>query len=64
MDSAVEAHGAVPDAHHEAKHDEHPSDARYWKIAFFLAAVTGAEVVLTYLHIGKAFIPDLTFELQ
>ncbi len=59
MDSAVDTHGSSHDDAHGAHRDEHPSDARYWRIALILAGVTGAEVVLTYLHIGKAFIPVL-----
>ena len=61
MDSAVDTHGSAQsgDGAHGAQHDEHPSDARYWKIAFALAFITALEVLLTYLHIGKLFIPVL-----
>jgi len=49
------------DSHIEAGHDaEHAhSDKRYWGIALVLALFTAAEVILTYLHIGKLFIPVL-----
>ncbi len=42
------------DVHHESgggEHVEHPSDARYVKIALFLAVVTAVEVALSYWEI-------------
>jgi cytochrome c oxidase subunit 4 len=53
MDTAVEH-----DTTGHAAHAEH-SDLFYVKIAIFLAAVTGAEVVLSYAHIGALFLPIL-----
>jgi cytochrome c oxidase subunit IV len=53
--TAVEHHEA---AHGDAAHEEH-SDLYYAKIALFLAAVTGAEVILTYLDVGPLFLPIL-----
>ena len=40
-------------AHHEV------SDLRYVQIALFLAFLTALEVTLTYVHIGKLFLPVL-----
>ena len=56
MDTAVEAHEAD---HPETHYEEHHTDLYYVKIAIFLAAVTGAEVVLSYSHIGALFLPVL-----
>ena len=53
MDTAVEH-----DTTGHAAHAEH-SDLFYIKIAIFLAVVTGAEVVLSYSHIGALFLPIL-----
>ncbi len=53
MDTAVEH-----DTAGHAPHAEH-SDLFYIKIAIFLAVVTGAEVVLSYSHIGALFLPIL-----
>lgn len=43
---------------HEA---EHLSDKRYIAIAAILAAITGAEVLASYLDLGPVFIPLLLF---
>lgn len=32
-----------------AEHDTHPTPGQYWKIAAFLAAVTGIEVTMYYI---------------
>jgi caa(3)-type oxidase subunit IV len=43
-----------------AAHGGHEtSDLRYVQIAIFLAVLTGLEVTLTYVHIGKLFLPVL-----
>ena len=56
MDTAVEPHEGD---HVEAHYEEHHADLYYVKIAIFLAAVTGAEVILSYSHIGALFLPLL-----
>ncbi len=48
----------APDEHGHADHVDHP-DSFYVKIAILLAAVTGAEVALTYMDIGPLFLPIL-----
>jgi caa(3)-type oxidase subunit IV len=56
MDTAVDTHAAGSgDDHAHADH----GDARYWRIAGALAIITGLEVWLSYLHIGKAYVPVL-----
>jgi cytochrome c oxidase subunit 4 len=59
MDTAVDTHAAGPGDGHA--HEEHASDARYWKIAGALAIITGLEVLLSYQAktFGKAFLPIL-----
>lgn len=41
------------------EHHDHPSDMRYIGIALILAAVTAAEVVVSYVDLGWAFLPLL-----
>jgi cytochrome c oxidase subunit 4 len=56
------AHDPVP---HGAEHGDHGaahvdhSDWFYGKIAIILAVITGAEVSISYMDIGKAFMPIL-----
>jgi cytochrome c oxidase subunit 4 len=51
----TEAHG------HEHDHDEHdhPSDGKYIQIALILGVITAVEVALSYIDVGKAFVPAL-----
>ncbi len=51
---ADQDHAAAGDDEHEG----HP-DIFYVKIAVLLAAVTGAEVALTYMDVGALFLPLL-----
>ena len=51
-------HAADHDDHGHAEHVDHP-DSYYVKIAAVLAGITAAEVTLSYMHIGKAFLPIL-----
>jgi cytochrome c oxidase subunit 4 len=44
--------------HEHGEHD-HPSDARYIKIALILGAITAVEVAASYIDIGKLFVPLL-----
>ena len=49
-------------AHEETVHGTghtHPSDGNYMIIALILAAITGAEVSLYYIDVGKVMIPAL-----
>jgi cytochrome c oxidase subunit 4 len=42
------------------EHDEHhPSDGRYIQIALILGAITAIEVALSYIDVGKLFVPAL-----
>ena len=46
--------------HHEAEeHVDHPSDGRYIQIALILGAITAIEVALSYIDVGKLFVPAL-----
>jgi cytochrome c oxidase subunit 4 len=56
MNTAVDSHA---DAGHGHDADHAHSDKRYWGIALALAIITGMEVGLTYMHIGKLFLPVL-----
>ena len=56
MDTAVEPHEGE---HAEAHYEEHHTDLYYVKIAIILAVITGLEVLLSYSHIGKLFLPTL-----
>jgi cytochrome c oxidase subunit IV len=62
-DTAAHAdHGHADDhadhAHGHGEHVDHP-DSWYVKIALVLAAITAAEVVLSYMDVGAAFLPLL-----
>lgn len=57
MDTAVE-HDSHADHADHGGHAEH-GNLLYIKVAVVLAAFTAAEVALSYMHIGKAFIPLL-----
>jgi len=46
---------ATAGAHEHSGH----SNAHYFYVALALAALTGLEVALTYMHIGAAFMPVL-----
>ena len=56
MDTAVEPHEGD---HVEAHYEEHHTDLYYVKIAIVLGVITGLEVLLSYSHIGKLFLPTL-----
>ena len=49
---------AVDHAAGTHEHEGH-SNAHYFYVALALAALTGLEVALTYVHIGAAFMPVL-----
>ena len=44
--------------HTDQEHD-HPSDRNYVVIALILGAITAAEIAVSYIDIGKAFVPAL-----
>ncbi len=44
--------------HGHGEHVDHP-DSYYVKIALVLAAITAAEVALSYMDVGAAFLPTL-----
>ena len=48
----------VAEAHADEAHD-HPTDAKYVRIAILLAAITAAEVATYFVDIGPALIPTL-----
>ena len=53
-------HSDHGDDAHEAHGNGHGlTDIGYVKVALVLAALTGAEVTLTYVHIGALFLPIL-----
>ena len=56
MDTAIEPHEGE---HAEPHYEEHHTDLYYVKIAIILAVITGLEVLLSYSHIGKLFLPTL-----
>jgi len=56
IEAEVDAHAGLPLAHGE---HAHPSNWFYVKIAAVLATLTGMEVTVTYIDIGKAFMPVL-----
>ena len=44
--------------HHDEEHD-HPSDGKYIQIALILGVITAVEVALSYVDVGKLFVPAL-----
>ena len=46
------------DAHAGEDHD-HPSDRSYVGVALVLGVITAAEVAVSYIDIGKLFVPSL-----
>jgi cytochrome c oxidase subunit 4 len=56
-DHAADTHDAG--AHAVDAHDDHHPDSFYVKIAAILAAITGMEISLSYMHIGALFLPLL-----
>ena len=56
---ATETHGTtLASDHHDDEHD-HPSDGKYIQIALILGAITALEVALSYIDVGKLFVPAL-----
>lgn len=55
MTDTTHAHA---DAAHD-EHDDHMSDGKYIQIALLLGAITAIEVALSYIDVGKLFVPAL-----
>src|SRR6266508_3509616 len=56
IEAEAEVHAGLP-VHHGEK--IHPSDWLYIKVALILGLLTAAEVSVSYMDIGKAFLPIL-----
>jgi len=60
---AADAHGGSAATTHPEAHDEHehhgPTDKQYIIIAAILAAITAAEVTISYIDVGPIFLPAL-----
>lgn len=50
--------GLEHESDHDGGHVDH-SDWYYGKVALTLALITGLEVAISYMHIGKAYMPIL-----
>ena len=57
MTTTVE-HAAAASDHGHDEHAEH-GNGHYYLVALALAVLTGLEVMLSYVHIGAAFLPIL-----
>jgi cytochrome c oxidase subunit IV len=59
MSTATDTHSDSHSADGHTAHGEHKSDMFYVKIALALAAITAAEVALSYMDVGALFLPTL-----